>query len=83
MDKNSLISNEKARRRKFGLHFTSIDMFNRYIFPEIKDFLGNYLWVDLYAGEGNLILPILKQIRVDQRESFFHDHIYLYDVQKD
>ncbi|NVM44573.1 MAG: Eco57I restriction-modification methylase domain-containing protein [Candidatus Lokiarchaeota archaeon] len=83
MEKKSLIPNEKAKRRKFGLHFTSIDMFYRYIFPEIKDFLENYLWVDLYAGEGNLILPILNEIPVDQRESFFHNHIYLFDVQKD
>jgi hypothetical protein len=58
-------------------------MFYRYIFPEIKDFLENYLWVDLYAGEGNLILPILNEIPVDQREYFFQNHIYLFDVQKD
>jgi len=45
--------------------------------------LENYLWVDLYAGEGNLILPILNKIPEDQRESFFHNHIYLFDVQKD
>jgi len=83
MEKKSLITDERAKRRKFGLHFTSIDMFYRYIFPEIKDILENYLWVDLYAGEGNLILPILSQIPEDQRESFFHHHIYLFDVQKD
>ena len=83
MEKNSLISDERAKRRKFGLHFTSIEMFYRYIFPEIKDFLENYLWVDLYAGEGNLILPILNEIPENQRESFFHKHIYLFDVQKD
>jgi len=83
MEKNSIISDERAKRRKFGLHFTSIEMFYRYIFPEIKDFLENYLWVDLYAGEGNLILPILNEIPENQRESFFHKHIYLFDVQKD
>ena len=83
MAKNSLVSNEKAKRRKFGLHLTSIDIFYKYIFPEIKDFLKNYLWVDLYAGEGNLILPILKEIPTGERESFFQSHIYLFDVQKD
>ena len=83
MEKNSIISDERAKRRKFGLHFTSIEMFYKYIFPEIKDFLENYLWVDLYAGEGNLILPILNEIPENQRESFFHKHIYLFDVQKD
>ena len=74
---------EKAKRRKFGLHLTSVDIFYNYIFPEIKDRLEDYLWVDLYAGEGNLILPILEEIPVDQRITFFQNHIYLYDVQKD
>jgi len=83
MGKNSLLSNEKAKRRKFGLHLTSIDIFYKYIFPEIKDFLKNYLWVDLYAGEGNLILPILNEIPTGERESFFQTQIYLFDVQKE
>ena len=83
MEKNSLQSNERAKRRKFGLHFTSIDIFYKYIFPEIKNFLDNYIWVDLFAGEGNLILPILNKIPVEQRESFFQNHIYLFDIQKD
>jgi len=83
MEKNSIISDERAKRRNYGLHFTSIDIFYRYIFPEIKDLLENYLWVDLYAGEGNLILPILNEIPVDQREYFFQNHIYLFDIQKD
>jgi len=83
MGKNSLLSNEKARRRKFGLHLTSIDIFYKYIVPEIKDFLKNYLWVDLYAGEGNLILPILNEIPTGERESFFQSHIFLFDIQED
>ncbi|NVM17843.1 MAG: Eco57I restriction-modification methylase domain-containing protein [Candidatus Lokiarchaeota archaeon] len=83
MEKKSLLSNEKANRRKYGLHLTSIDIFYKYIFPEIKDLLEIYLWVDLYAGEGNLILPILNEIPVDHREYFFQNHIYLFDVQKD
>jgi hypothetical protein len=82
MEKKSLLSKEKAKRRKFGHHLTSIDIFFQYIFPEIKDFLKNYLWVDLYAGEGNLILPILNKIPVEEREAFFQNHIYLFDVQE-
>ncbi len=83
MVKNSLNSNEKANRRKFGLHLTSIDIFYRYIFPEIKKYLNDFLWVDLYAGDGNLILPILNEIPLDKREGFFQKHIYLFDVQKE
>lgn len=81
MEKKSLFFNEKAKRRKFGLHLTSVDIFYRYIFPEIKSILEDYLWVDLYAGDGNLILPILDKIHSDKRESFFQKHIYLFDVQ--
>ena len=74
---------EKAKRRKYGQHLTSFDIFYKYILPEIKTLLRNYLWVDLYAGEGNLILPILNEIQPDERETFFKDHIFLFDIQKD
>jgi len=74
---------EKAKRRKYGQHLTSFDIFYKYILPEITTLLRNYLWVDLYAGEGNLILPILKEIPPDERENFFKDHIFLADVHED
>ena len=83
MDEKSVITNEKTNRRKFGLHLTSIDIFYRYIFPEIRNHLENFLWVDLYAGVGNLILPILNEIPKDKREAFFREQIYLFDVQKE
>ena len=69
-------------RRKFGQHFTSPEIFESYILPEIKEILHNYVWVDLFAGSGNLILPILKTIQKTQRIDFFKDHIYLFDVQE-
>ncbi|QEE16116.1 N-6 DNA methylase [Promethearchaeum syntrophicum] len=69
-------------RRKFGQHFTSPVIFELYILPEIKHNLHNYVWVDLFAGSGNLILPILKTIPKKQRVDFFKDHIYLFDVQE-
>ena len=74
---------EKAKRRKYGQHLTSFDIFYQYILPEIKTILRNYLWVDLYAGEGNLILPILKEILPEERENFFKDHIFLADVHEE
>jgi hypothetical protein len=74
---------EKAKRRKYGQHLTSFDIFYKYILPEIKNLLSNYLWVDLYAGEGNLILPILNEIQPDEREKFFKDHIFLADVHEE
>ncbi len=76
------ISAEK-KRREFGAHLTSIDIFRKFILPEIKDILYNHSWIDLFAGEGNLILPILEVIPEDKRVEFFKEHILLFDIQKE
>jgi hypothetical protein len=81
-DCNSLSEEERHRRRMFGSHMTSIDIFTDFIYPDIKEKLNNYIWVDLYAGGGNLILPILKHINRENREEFFRNNIYLFDIQK-
>jgi len=77
-----LIKISLKERRKFGQHFTSPEIFESYILPEIKKILNDYVWVDLFAGSGNLILPILKTIQKKQRIEFFKEHIYLFDVQE-
>jgi methylase of polypeptide subunit release factors len=79
---SNYISTEK-KRREFGVHLTSIDIFKKFIFPEIKDFLYKYTWVDLFCGEGNLILPILEVIPKNERIDFFKKHIFLFDIQKE
>ena len=79
---NSPQRDEKSKRRAFGTHMTSIDIFMEFIYPEVKDKLHEYIWVDLYAGEGNLVLPLLNNIKVDLRENFFLNHVYLFDIQK-
>jgi type I restriction-modification system DNA methylase subunit len=71
------------KRKIYGEHLTSIQVFERYILPEIKDKLYSYLWADLFCGEGNLILPILKLIPPEERESFFLKHIILFDIQEE
>ena len=76
--------NDKKRfRRQYGIHLTSKEMFKEFIFPHIKDKLNQYLWVDLFAGEGNLILPILEEFYQDERISFFKDHIFLFDIHQE
>ncbi|MFX0040499.1 MAG: N-6 DNA methylase [Promethearchaeota archaeon] len=72
---------ENKHRRSLGVHLTSRDIFLKYIFPEIEEKLWEYIWIDLYAGEGNLILPVLSSISVEKRIEFFREHIYLFDVQ--
>ncbi len=74
---------EKEKIREYGVHLTSSEIFKKYIFPEIQNCLYNYAFVDLFCGEGNLILPILEFIPEEKRESYFKDHIYLFDIQKE
>ena len=74
---------DKRKRREFGIHLTSSEIFKKYIFPEIKNFLYEYIFVDLFCGEGNLILPILEFIPKNERIEYFKKHIYLFDIQKD
>ncbi len=74
---------EKNNRRSLGAHLTSTEIFLKYIFPEIKNSLNEFLWIDLYAGEGNLILPILDTIPQEERVDFFKNHIFLFDVQSE
>lgn len=73
----------EQKRREFGEHLTSVDIFKDFIFPEIKNILYDYTWIDLFAGEGNLILPILEALPRNKREKFFDEHILLFDVQKE
>jgi hypothetical protein len=71
---------ENLNRRIYGIHFTPIEIFNAYILPQIGNILYDYTWVDLYCGEGNLILPILNLIPKQDRQSFFKEHILCYDI---
>ncbi|MEM4067416.1 MAG: hypothetical protein QXV17_11235 [Candidatus Micrarchaeaceae archaeon] len=71
------------KRRCYGEHFTPIAIFENFILPEIRDEIYNYVWVDLYAGEGNLILPILELVPKSYRIDFFKKHIFLFDIQEE
>ena len=71
------------KKRIYGEHLTPIQIFKEFILPEIKEDIYNYIWVDLFAGEGNLILPMLELIPMDERVEFFKNHIYLFDVQEE
>lgn len=72
---------DKVEIRKFGEHLTPSGIFEDFILPEIGDFMSRYGWVDYFAGEGNLILPILKPIPPKDRDHFFSDRILLFDIQ--
>jgi type I restriction-modification system DNA methylase subunit len=69
------------KRRRLGEHLTPVQVFEQYILPEIREELYHYQWIDLFAGAGNLILPLLKHVPPHEREDFFRERIHLFDVQ--
>jgi hypothetical protein len=75
--------NIKTERRTLGVHLTSSDLFLKFIYPEIKNKVYNFVWVDLFAGEGNLIFPILEKIDNQKRIEFFKNHVFLSDIQEE
>lgn len=79
--KNAL--SPKEIQRFYGEHFTPIELFNKYIFPWIMNILNDYIWVDFFAGEGNLILPILDYIDDKRKIDFFKNNIYMFEIQKE
>jgi len=70
-------------KRILGQHLTSKEIFKEHILPKMQDKLWDYAWIDLYCGEGNLILPILELISKQEREQFFREHIFLFDIEKE
>ncbi len=80
---NNLTRNDVKRRRHLGEHLTSEGIFIQYILPEIIAYRDEYLWADLFCGEGSLILPILGTIPERERESFFRNHIFMCDIQEE
>ncbi len=73
----------KNKRRAYGEHLTPIGIFEKFILPDIRQEIYEYRWVDLFCGEGNLILPILNLVPEDKRIEFFKGHIFLFDIQKE
>ncbi len=74
--------NAESARRIFGSHMTSTDIFDEYIMPRIEGRIKDHIWVDMFAGEGNLILPILKRIPPPERKDFFTRNMFLFDIQE-
>ena len=69
-------------KKLYGEFLTPKEIFKNYILPEIENDIYKYRWVDLFCGEGNLILPILELVDLNERNHFFENHIFLFDIQK-
>lgn len=72
---------DKKRRRVYGEHLTPSSLFQEYVLPDLLPLRTHYRWVDLFAGAGNLIFPLLDQTPHPERIEFFREHIFLYDIQ--
>jgi hypothetical protein len=70
------------RKKAYGEFLTPPYIFEDYILPEIENEINKYRWVDMFCGEGNLVLPILELVPKEKRVEFFEKHIFLFDVQK-
>lgn len=71
---------DNFRKKLYGAYETPKWIFDKYIFPKIVDKLYNYIWVDMFCGSGNLVLPILEHVEKDKRVDFFEKHVFLYDI---
>lgn len=76
-----LSTTDRKRRRTLGEHLTPFQIYRTYILPELVPVLIEYRFVDLFAGRGHLIFPLLEQLPPEERPDFFRDHILMYDVQ--
>ena len=78
-----LTHRERKHKRVFGEFLTPRDLACRYILPEIIPLITQYRWVDLFAGNGNLIFPIVESVPTKDRAEFFLEHVRLYDIQEE
>ncbi len=79
--RNDKLVDTRRHRRRLGEHLTPTSVFEEYILPAVQPILRDYLWVDLFAGAGNLVLPLLQCVPREERAAFFEQHIRLYDIQ--
>lgn len=68
------------RKKQLGQYFTPEELFDEFIRPHIEEKITNRFWTDLFAGEGNLILPILRLVPKERREEFFAKQVYLQEI---
>ncbi len=75
------LSIERRRRRTLGVHLTPAQVFRESILPYLKPLRTQYRWVDLFAGTGELIFPLVELTPPEERADFFREHVFLYDIQ--
>ncbi|MHB1440044.1 MAG: N-6 DNA methylase [Cuniculiplasma sp.] len=77
------LQREMAFRRDSGSHSTTSELFRDFILPMIGSRVRTCSFMDLFCGEGNLILPILEYIPPEERTDYFKKNIFLVDKYQD
>lgn len=68
--------------RLYGEHLTPELVFRKYIAPHItQEDIQSHIFVDMFCGEGNLLLPLLEYLPKDIRVDFFKERVYMFDIQ--
>jgi len=74
--KNKLLN----QRRLLGSHLTPVNVFQDYILPDVGPLMHDHIFMDLFCGEGNLILPMLDLVPRPERSAYFRKHIFMCDA---
>jgi hypothetical protein len=72
--------NKLDQRRLLGSHLTPVSVFQDYVLPDLKPLIHDHMFMDLFCGEGNLILPMLDLVPRSERTDYFRKHIFMCDV---
>ena len=72
--------NKLDQRRLLGSHLTPVSVFQDYVLPDLKPHMHDHMFMDLFCGEGNLILPMLDLVPRSERTYYFRMHIFMCDA---
>ncbi|MCL4329727.1 MAG: N-6 DNA methylase [Candidatus Thermoplasmatota archaeon] len=68
--------------RNYGEHLTPGRIVREYIVPWALPELFSYAIVDMFCGEGDMIIPLLEQVPAEKRAAFVSERVWLYDIQE-
>lgn len=68
--------------RNFGEHLTPDRLVREFILPWVIPELYRYAWVDLFCGEGNLVIPLIESVPENRRAEFVASRVWMYDIQE-
>ena len=71
-----------AGNRNYGEHLTPGRIVREYIVPWVMPDLFRYAIVDMFCGEGDMVIPLLELVPAEKRAEFVSGRVWLYDIQE-